>query len=201
MTNRGIGDELVGAYMSRLAEDVVITPSENGSLVITPFTRPDGKPIGMDVLTLQDGRVRISDKGGSFGYLYLNGLPFSRPALDSIERIAERYGVSLYGDALVAVTDAASVGDALHRVIQAAISVTALVAALDTGWLGSSNAAKPIAPTGEDQQPVPHPSSPFCDDSLTALQRAAKKARRQAIEFDGYIATWRDGKIEYDTEP
>lgn len=33
-----------------------------------------------------------------------------------------------------------------------------------------------------------------------ALRRAAIKARREAIEKLGYVVTWRDGKIVYDTE-
>ena len=33
-----------------------------------------------------------------------------------------------------------------------------------------------------------------------ALCRAAKKARQRAIDDEGYVATWRDGKIVYDTE-
>ncbi len=35
---------------------------------------------------------------------------------------------------------------------------------------------------------------------LAALKRAAIKARRRAIETTGYVVTWRDGKIVYDTE-
>ena len=34
-----------------------------------------------------------------------------------------------------------------------------------------------------------------------AMRRAAKKARRRAIDNDGYVETWRDGKIVRDTEP
>ena len=33
-----------------------------------------------------------------------------------------------------------------------------------------------------------------------ALCRAAKKARQRAIDDEGFVATWRDGKIVYDTE-
>ena len=33
-----------------------------------------------------------------------------------------------------------------------------------------------------------------------ALRRAAIKARKRAIETTGYVATWRDGKIVYETE-
>ena len=196
-----IGDEILNEYLGRLAGDFVITPSENGYVVITPFSRPDGKAIGVDIAPLPDGRVRVSDRGGSFGYLYINGLPFSRPALDSIERIADSFGVTCANEVLVAVSDAASVSDTLHQVVQAAMSVTALVAALETGWLVSGNDGNPIPPTGEDQQLERQPISPFSDGALAALKRAAKKARRRAIALDGYVATWRDGKIEYDTEP
>ena len=34
-----------------------------------------------------------------------------------------------------------------------------------------------------------------------AMRRAAKKARRRAIDNDGYVETWRDGKIVRDAEP
>ena len=34
-----------------------------------------------------------------------------------------------------------------------------------------------------------------------AMRRAAKKARQRAIDNDGYVETWRDGKIVRDTEP
>lgn len=33
-----------------------------------------------------------------------------------------------------------------------------------------------------------------------ALRRAAKKARQRAIDNDGYVPTWRDGKIVHETE-
>ncbi len=201
MMGQATGDEMLSEYLGRLAGDFDITPSENGCLVLTPFCRPDGKPIGVDVASLPDGRVRISDRGGSFGYLYLNGLPFSRPALDSVERIADSFGVTCANEVLVAVSDAASVGDTLHRVIQAAMSVTALVAALDTGWLGSGNAANPTAPTVGLLQLERQPSSPFADGALEALKRAAVKARRRNIALLGSVVTYRDGKIVYDTEP
>lgn len=36
--------------------------------------------------------------------------------------------------------------------------------------------------------------------ALTAMRRAAIKARRRAIETTGSVPTWRDGEIVYDTE-
>ena len=34
-----------------------------------------------------------------------------------------------------------------------------------------------------------------------AMRRAAKEARKRAIDNFGYVPTWRDGKIVHDTEP
>ena len=48
-----------------------------------------------------------------------------------------------------------------------------------------------------------HTSEEWTEDTLAALaalRRAAIKARRRAIETTGSVATWRDGKIVYDTE-
>ena len=45
------------------------------------------------------------------------------------------------------------------------------------------------------------PYNPQIDGGLAALRRAAYKARKRAIALDGYVATWRDGEIVYDTEP
>ena len=36
--------------------------------------------------------------------------------------------------------------------------------------------------------------------ALNALRRAAIEARRKAIETDGYVLTWRNGEMVYDTE-
>ena len=42
---------------------------------------------------------------------------------------------------------------------------------------------------------------PFWVRAEAALRRASYKARRRAIALNGYVATYRDGKIVYDTEP
>ena len=56
--------------------------------------------------------------------------------------------------------------------------------------------AKPAA-----QPTEPDALDPFWAGAEAALRRAAYKARRRAIALNGYVATYRDGKIVYDTEP
>ena len=53
----------------------------------------------------------------------------------------------------------------------------------------------------QERQEEQRPYNPQIDGGLAALQRAAYKARKRAIALDGYVATWRDGEIVYDTEP
>ena len=57
--------------------------------------------------------------------------------------------------------------------------------------------------SNNDRTKREHTSEEWTDDTLAALaalRRAAIKARRQSIEATGSVATWRDGKIVYDTE-
>ena len=51
------------------------------------------------------------------------------------------------------------------------------------------------------QQQETQSRAPFFIGVDTALQDAVPKAPRRAIALHGYVATWRDVKIVYDTEP
>ena len=52
----------------------------------------------------------------------------------------------------------------------------------------------------QDDQQTEVQEIPDESGALAAMRRAAKKARQRAIDDEGYVATWRDGKIVYDTE-
>ena len=51
------------------------------------------------------------------------------------------------------------------------------------------------------REPEPDERDPFWVGAEAALRRASYKARRRAIALNGYVATYRNGKIVYDTEP
>ena len=48
--------------------------------------------------------------------------------------------------------------------------------------------------------PTKEESDAFFEGVDAAMRRAAKEARKRAIETTGCVPTWRDGKIVYDTE-
>lgn len=52
----------------------------------------------------------------------------------------------------------------------------------------------------DSRLPTREESAARFKDMEAAMRRAAIEARRRAIETSGSVATWRNGRIEYDTE-
>ena len=126
MTSTAGCRELVDSYLKLMSDDFEITPSDGGCYVLTPFMRPDGEAIELEMTTLPDGKIRLSDMGDSLGYLYVNGLTLTRTVVEKTRRIAHRNRVSLRQGALVADEDTVH-GDGLHRLIHTTLEATALI--------------------------------------------------------------------------
>ena len=118
---------VVDRYLKLLSDDFEITPSDSGCYVLTPFTRPDGEAVELELVSLANGSVRLSDMGDTLGYLYVNGLTLTQAVLDKIRRIARRNRVLLRQGVLVIEGDDVMNGDALHRLIQATVETTSLI--------------------------------------------------------------------------
>ena len=57
-----------------------------------------------------------------------------------------------------------------------------------------------IAKSKNGREPVSKAAHEDNLRALAALRRASIAARRRAIETTGYVATWRNGEMVYDTE-
>ncbi len=57
-----------------------------------------------------------------------------------------------------------------------------------------------VEKNNERRVPTKEESDAFFKGVDAAMRRAAKEARKRAIETTGSVPTWRDGKIVYDTE-
>ena len=119
--------QAVGAYLRQMSSDFEVYQLDDGCFVLTPFLRPDGEAIELQLEAHRDNLVRLSDMGDSLGYLYVNGLTLSKAILDSAHRISGGFGVTLSRNALVVDADDESIGDALHRLIQTTLAVTDLI--------------------------------------------------------------------------
>ncbi len=119
--------QTVDAYLRQMSSDFEVYQLDDGCFVSTPFVRPDGEAIEVQLEAHRDNQVRLSDMGDSLGYLYANGLTLSKSVMESAHRISGGFGVTLSRNTLVVDTDDESIGDALHRLIQTTIAVTGLI--------------------------------------------------------------------------
>ena len=130
MTSDTICDDVVSKYTDFLSGDFEVIPSHDaggGCYLVTPFVRPDGESIELELVLLPNGSARLSDMGDTLGYLYVNGLTLTRSVLDKTRRIARRHRVTLHQSALVVEDADTLAGDTVHRLIQATLEVTALI--------------------------------------------------------------------------
>ncbi len=127
MTSVDICGELVPKYLNSLSIDFETAHTDAGCFIVTPFIRPDGEAIELEVETLSSRNVRISDMGDTFGYLFINGLTLSRTMMDRAKHISMSHGVSLKSATLSVEADIESAGIAVHRLIQATLAVTDLI--------------------------------------------------------------------------
>lgn len=114
-------------YLTSLRGDFVTEDSADGCVIITPFMRPDGDFIEVVVERLSSGRLHLTDLGDTLGYLFVSGIPIGRRLQDDARRIGGRFGVSIATNELVMEADELGLGEALHSLIQASLSVASLI--------------------------------------------------------------------------
>lgn len=128
MTRPSLCQQIVSSYLNELQEEFEVSDSRNGCYIVTPFTRPDGEYIEVEITMETDGRIRITDMGDTLGYLYVNGLRLSRKTLDNTKDICKQFDVSLVRSELVSVPHLEQdFGEKFHRFLQAVLSVTSII--------------------------------------------------------------------------
>ena len=124
MSVSSTGEKLLNAYLGSLAQNVSVIPCESGCHLLTPFIRPDGEAIGLEIASLPSGDFCLSDMGDTLGYLYVNGLAEDLAAPDYAHSLAGAYGVSVRDNAMTISACPDDLGDAIHNLIQAVLAVT-----------------------------------------------------------------------------
>ena len=127
MTSTNFCDEVVNSYMQTLSNGIKVIPSDSGCFVVTPFTKPDGEGIELELETLPNGNILINDMGDTLGYLFVNGLTLSKSVMDKASFISKCHGVFIESEILSIETKPEDAGKALHELIQTAIAVTDLI--------------------------------------------------------------------------
>ena len=119
--------EVVGNYLDQLRNDFECSPSAEGWFLSTPFVRPDGEGIEIELRALSNGLIRLTDMGDTFGYLYVNGLTLSQKVVADTRQMAKPHGVSLQRSQLVTQVPPESLGAGVQDLIQTVLAVTDLI--------------------------------------------------------------------------
>ena len=120
-------EEVIDAYLAELQTDFDCSQSADGWFLTTPFVRPDGEGIEIELQVLPDGNISITDMGDTLGYLYVNGITLSRTLIASVRQMAKPYRVALHRNQLSLQVDQDSVGEGVHDLIQATLRITDLI--------------------------------------------------------------------------
>lgn len=119
---------VVESYIGSMLRGFTVLPrGVNRCLVVTPFRRPDGEAVELEVESQADGTLRLSDLGDSIAFLDVNGLTLSRNVMQDARRVCRRHQVELSRYELVAKADPSDSGERLHELIQATLMVSDLI--------------------------------------------------------------------------
>ena len=119
--------EAIAGYLAALNDEFQAVRSGEECVLATPFVRPDGEGIEVELTIRQDGTANLSDMGSTMSYLYVNGLTLSRSLIDQAKSIARSHGVQVRRNALSISVGQESVGQSIHGLIQAALEVSSLI--------------------------------------------------------------------------
>lgn len=120
-------DEVIGSYLISLRNDFECSHSAEGWYLSTPFVRPDGEGIEIELQPLADGRIGITDMGDTFGYLYVNGLTLSRKVMSDARLMSRPHGVWVQRAQLVTQVPPESIGIGVQGLLQSILSVSDLI--------------------------------------------------------------------------
>ena len=116
--------DIASAYAHYLADAIQPIPDPRGHFLVTPYIRPDGEAIELELECLADRRTRLHDMGGSLAYLWTTGvIPDTGPTA-AVERIARRFNVAIVDNALQVEADERTLGERTHALLEAARAVS-----------------------------------------------------------------------------
>ena len=117
----------IARYLATLNDEFQAVGNGEECVLATPFVRPDGEGIEVELTIQPDGSATMSDMGSTISYLYVNGLTLSRTLMNQSRDIARGHGVQIRRNALSVHVSPESIGQSIHGLIQAALEVSSLI--------------------------------------------------------------------------
>ena len=130
--NATVFEDVIADYLNTLESRFQLeTPGDEGTL-ITPFERPDGDFIELELTSETGGNIDISDGGDTLNFLFASGLDVeSRLVENTLSTIASSCGVRIEENEICLSVAKDQLGDGLHRLLNAIQTVNQLTAVLE----------------------------------------------------------------------
>ncbi len=119
---------IVFKYMSTIESLFEVKPLKEGCLLVTPFQRPGGDYIEVEIKPRSGSDIVVTDNGDSLNFLFASGLETGNEELrDTINLIMSQHGTAIVEDEIQVAATEDKLGKALYSLLNAVVAVNHLV--------------------------------------------------------------------------
>jgi hypothetical protein len=125
---RKLNEQAISQYVETIRNLFEMREFEQRRLIITPFTRPDGEYIELELMPQDDGKVLITDNCSTVDYLFVNGVDVERLEFRALLSLITRgFGIEISEEEIYKDASIDSLGYDFHRVLNAILGISFLI--------------------------------------------------------------------------
>lgn len=122
-----LNEQAISQYAETIRNLFKTRQFEQRWLIVTPFTRPDGEYIELELVPQNGGKVRLTDNCSTVDYLFTSGVDVE--AVDFkllLSLITRGFGIETSEEEVYKVASMDSIGHDLHKMLNAILGVSFL---------------------------------------------------------------------------
>lgn len=122
-----LNDKAISQYVETIQNLFKLRSFEGRWLVVTPFIRPTGEYIELELIP-QDDKVLITDNCSTVDYLFVNGVNVEAQDFKVLlPLIAKGFGIEISGEEVRSIANIDHFGYELHKVLSALLGISFLI--------------------------------------------------------------------------
>ncbi|MDI6815313.1 MAG: DUF1828 domain-containing protein [Dehalococcoidales bacterium] len=125
---KGLSEQTISQYVEFVRNLFTVRESEERRLIVTPFTRPDGEYIELQLVEQNGGKVLITDNCNTIDYLFTNGINVETTEFEALlSLIARNFGVTKSDEEIYRIATKEELANDVHRMLNAMIGMSFLI--------------------------------------------------------------------------
>lgn len=124
---RELNERAISQYMETIQSLFKTRQFEQRWLIVTPFTRPDGEYIELELTPKDNGKIMITDNCNTVDYLFTSGVDVEAADFKPLlSLIARGFGIETSREEVYKVASMDSIGHDLHKILNAILGISFL---------------------------------------------------------------------------